>query len=98
MRIVFSPEALDDLASIAEWIARDNPVRADSFVDEIEDRCRSLASFSERFPVAGIVGDRSIRKLTHAGYLIFYDVDDEVIDILRIVHGSRDWVSFFDGA
>ncbi len=36
MRLQFSPKSADDLEEIGDYIARDNPVRAASFVDEIE--------------------------------------------------------------
>jgi toxin ParE1/3/4 len=42
MKLVFTDEAKSDLIQIGEWIAEDNPVRASSFVDEIEGRCARL--------------------------------------------------------
>jgi toxin ParE1/3/4 len=36
MKLVFTDEAKADLRQIGEWIAEDNPVRAFSFVDELE--------------------------------------------------------------
>ena len=38
MSVVFSPAARDDLVEIALFIAEDNPKRALSFVDELEDK------------------------------------------------------------
>ncbi|MBV5274125.1 MAG: type II toxin-antitoxin system RelE/ParE family toxin, partial [Lamprocystis purpurea] len=34
-----------DLEEIADYIARDNPRRALSFVRELRDRCKKIASF-----------------------------------------------------
>jgi plasmid stabilization system protein ParE len=39
MKLVITDEAKADLRQISEWIAEDNPARALSFVDELEDRC-----------------------------------------------------------
>lgn len=36
MKLVFSPKAAEDLEEIGDYIARDNPQRALSFVAEIE--------------------------------------------------------------
>ncbi len=97
MKVSLTFAALDDLRQIAEWIAEDNPARANSFADEIEERCQSLSSYSERFPVVVGTKERVVRKLSHAGYLIFYQTHENAVEGLRIVHGSRDWVSIFDG-
>jgi toxin ParE1/3/4 len=96
MNVGISPEARDDLLLIAEWIAEDNPSRADSFVYELEDRCQSLSEFPERFPAIAGMPKGTVRKLTHAGYLIFYRVDTKSVEVLRIIHGARDWASLFD--
>lgn len=92
MNIVFSPEALDDLFEIADWIAADNPARAMSFVDELQDRCFGLAAQSRRFPVVCETWRGPLHKMTHAGYLVFYLVGRSV-EIVRVVHGSRDWAA-----
>ena len=43
LRIHNSPEAENDLDEIWWYIAQDNPVNADKFIDEIETTCRQLA-------------------------------------------------------
>lgn len=91
----FSDQAKRDLAEIGDWIATDNPMRAETFIDELIERSHSLALHPLRFPVAMHVNGQEIRKLTHAGYLIFYLAGEREIFILRIVHGSRDWAALF---
>lgn len=93
MNIDFADQALADLEDIADRIAADNPLRAISFVAELVDRCRSLWPHPNRFPEVSQIGYRPIRKLTHGGYLIFYSVSPERIEIQRVVHGSRDWAT-----
>jgi toxin ParE1/3/4 len=39
MRLVFSPRAALDLEEIGDYIARDNPRRAISFLGELEAHC-----------------------------------------------------------
>lgn len=50
MKLVFSPKAAEDLEEIGDYIARDNPTRALSFVAEIEARCRKLLVAPEACP------------------------------------------------
>ena len=42
MRLVFLPQAEMDLEAIGDYIARDNPQRAMSFVRELRERCRKI--------------------------------------------------------
>jgi plasmid stabilization system protein ParE len=89
--VSFAPEADRDLESIGDYIAHDNPVRAASFMRELRERGLSLRNHPERFPQVGESAGYPLRKLTHAGYLIFYIVTLADVRILRIVHAARDW-------
>ena len=93
MKVEIARPARNDLTAIGDEIAKDNPARAGSFVDELIDRCLSLSIHPERFPVALARPRRAIRKMTHGNYLIFYVVGADQIDILRVVHSARDWVA-----
>jgi plasmid stabilization system protein ParE len=46
---VFSPMALEDLEGILQYVARDKPAAAVSFVETLKDKCNTLA----RFPLLG---------------------------------------------
>lgn len=96
MKVTFADRAQKDLDEIAAWIGADNPERAVSFVRELWYKCRSLALHPERFPVVRALRGGRIRKLSHHGYLILYFVIADRVEIARIVHGSRDWVSLLD--
>jgi plasmid stabilization system protein ParE len=93
MKVRLTKPAEADLKDIILWIAGDNPRRAESFGDELWAKCRSLASRPHRFPVALRAGGFEVRKLVHRGYLIFYLVLDDRVEVVRIVHGSRDWAA-----
>lgn len=49
-RLLLSPRAAADLEEIAEYIARDNPRRAATFVAELEAKCRAVAETPEFYP------------------------------------------------
>jgi len=87
-----------DLEEIGDWIAPDNPIRAASFVDQLVDRCLGLAQNPRQFPAIRRPGGNGIRKLSWRGYLIFYRVREAEVEIVRIVHGSRDWVTLLGEA
>lgn len=86
------PAAEADLEAIADYIARDNPVRAVSFIAELREICRSLAAMPLAFPLVPRYADHGIRHRPHGQYQIFYRPigTPPCIDILHILHGARD--------
>lgn len=88
-KLRYLPKAKDDLTSIALYIAADNPQRAFSFVDEIEQRCRLIAEFPKAArrvnSIAGVV-----RVVSFKRYLVFYRDSKDAIDVLRVLHSARD--------
>lgn len=51
MIVHLTAEAEFDLETIGDFIARDNPKRALSFLRELRWKCLALADMPERFPV-----------------------------------------------
>ena len=85
----FSPDAERDLEDIADYIARDNPARALSFVRELRERCENIGLFpraARAFPALG--EDAHVLPVGH--YVIFYRNLPADISIERIIHGARD--------
>ncbi len=97
MIVRLTPEAKGDLVSIGLWISRDNQARADSFVDELEGACASLASRPSRFPVALHLDGDALRKRLYRGHLIFYRIVAKEVEVVRIIHGARDWMTLLRG-
>ncbi len=64
MKVAFSPKAENDLESIADTIATDNPRRAISFIREIRDHCHALSSAPESAPKRDDLM-KGIRMLVH---------------------------------
>lgn len=91
MKVTFSPAARDDLMEIAVFIAQDNPKRALTFADELEDKCIGLGQTPGIGTMRPELGE-GIRMLPHRRYLIFYREARGVLRIERIVHGARDIV------
>ena len=88
MRIVILDEAQADLAAIDRYIRRDDPAAARRTLREIRDRIRLLADQPElgrggRWPNA--------RELIVPPYVIPYRVRNETVEVLRVLHGRREW-------
>lgn len=88
-RVIRSSQADADIYEIARYIAEDNPTAAYRWIDRIDERADLLAEM----PGMGRVRDDlmiSLRSYRVGNYLIFYRRIAEGIELVRVVHGSRD--------
>jgi toxin ParE1/3/4 len=86
-----SAAAEADLESIGNWIAEENPNRAVTFVRELRERCHGLVDMPRAFPLVPRFEHTGIRRRRYGSYLIFYRVDAAAIEIVRIIHGAREY-------
>lgn len=97
MRVIITESAKSDLEEIADFIAINNPQRAISFIDELVERCESLADMPRAFPLVPRYEHYGYRRYPYRSYLIFYRLHPDLIEITHILHGSRDYeVLLFD--
>ncbi len=90
MKVVFTAAASDDLENIGDYIARDNPARAVSFVQELIEKARLIGETPLAFPVVPRYSHQGIRRCPHNNYLIFYRAGEDMVSIIHILHGARD--------
>lgn len=95
MIVEFSGEAESDLEQIVDYIAKDNPRRALSFVQELRGKCEALAYNPLAFPLVPRYEGYGIRRRVHGNYLIFYRVDAEQVVIVHVLHGALDYAAVF---
>lgn len=89
------PEAEADIEAIALYIAEDNPSAARRWYDDILDRCRRLGEM----PGMGIARPEvrpDLRSFPAGNYLILYREIESGAEIVRVVHGARQWQKLFD--
>ena len=91
MKVVFTAEAEDGLEHIGDYIARDNPRRAISFIAELRASALELADFLNAWPLAPRYERLGVRRRVHGDYLIFYRVEADRVVILRVIQGSQDY-------
>jgi plasmid stabilization system protein ParE len=87
MKVALAQAAMADLIAIGRYIANDSPARAETFVDELEQKCLELASMLRAFPLVPNRRNKDVRRRVHGNYLIFYRVGPDQIDILHVLHG-----------
>ena len=79
------------MKTIGDYIAEDNPLRAFSFVEELEERCFSLEDFPLAYPFIPNRKSSGIRRLVHKKYNIFYSVSDTAVHVLHVLNGASDY-------
>ncbi len=81
--------AWKDLEQLAEFLSRDSPIYAASFVREVRDAARSLNRFSQRDRIVPEYSDPDIRELFVRSYRLIYRISREQVEILSFIQGHR---------
>jgi toxin ParE1/3/4 len=94
-KVVRSLPARDDLRQIWLYVAQDNLSAADRLIDRFERNLFSLA----RNPLMGASADHfrpGLRQFTVGNYVLFYELTDDGIRVVRVLHGARKLDDLFD--
>ncbi|EDU61366.1 type II toxin-antitoxin system RelE/ParE family toxin [Providencia stuartii] len=94
MKLGISPLAVQDLESIGDWIAKDNPIRALSFIEELYQKCLLIADSPTLYAECPEILP-GLRSCAYGRYLLFFRVLEAEVRIERILHGSRDIPAHF---
>ena len=89
------PAADADVDQAGLHIARDNVDAALRFYDALDRTYREIRDYPKRWPRYELDHPRlrDLRKRAVVGYrnyLVFYRVDADMVEIVRVLHGARD--------
>ena len=88
-RIVWSRRAATDLDSISEYIAVDSPAYASSVLKNIISQTRILTRFPRSGRKVPELDDENIRELIIYSYRIIYQLQEDQLLIVAVIHGKR---------
>ena len=94
-RFIITPLAEQDLEAIGNYIAKDNPRRALSFIGELRSQCGKISKAPKAYRPREELG-KGIRSCSHGKYVIFYTEDEGVVRIVRVLHSAMDIEARFD--
>lgn len=94
MRLFFAPLAEQDLESIADYIAADNPRRAVTFIQELRQQCQRIALNPPGYRMRPELGE-GIRSCPHGHHVIVFEASADAVTVVRILHGARDLPALF---
>jgi toxin ParE1/3/4 len=89
-RRIILPEADHDLDSIWSFIATNNPRAADAMIDRLTEAFDMLLTMPQAGRTRPEFGE-NLRSFAVDNFVIYYVKVSEGIDILRIIHGRRDF-------
>lgn len=94
MRVRWLRQAVTNLTSEAEYIARDNPDAAVRTVAKIIRSAEALKRFPSMGRPGRVAGTREL-VITGTPYVVPYRIRDNGIELLRVFHASRKWPDRF---
>jgi len=91
MNIVWSPEAIEDLASIKSFISEDNPTAAARLILHIIRNIEELLSDTPQIGRAGRMPGTRELVIPKTPFIVPYRLVGETVQVLRVYHGARQW-------
>ena len=86
---VLKPLAQEDLAQTYSYILQTNLEQAEQWLERVENQCQILAEMPSigrvRFELPG-----NVRSFVMGRHVIFYRPNIDGVEIVRVLHGSRD--------
>ena len=94
-RVTRRPHAEADILEIWGYIAEDSVVAADRWVDKLDEKF----ALWDTQPMMGRAREElspGIRSLAFGRYVVFFQPVPDGIDVVRVLHGSRDIDASFE--
>ncbi|MDZ8105598.1 MAG: type II toxin-antitoxin system RelE/ParE family toxin [Nostoc sp. DedQUE12a] len=92
-----SQTASRDLVEILDYFANINIEAGERFIQEFENKCKNIVNFPNMGRSYEYIAP-FLRGIPIDGHIIFYQVIDEEITIVRVVSGKRDLKTLFSNS
>lgn len=87
--VIWSLEAIEDLDSIAEYIAKDSLFYAGTVVSNIVRTARNTSDFPRSGRKVPEINQEEIREQFVYNYRLIYQIKADRILIIAVIHGKR---------
>lgn len=94
MKVSWVRLTLDDLDAAGEFIARDKPEAATQVLKRIWEAVQLLAEHPDAGRPGRVPGTREL-VIADTPFIIPYRVLENTVQILRVLHGKREWPQRF---
>ena len=89
LKVRWSPEAVEDVESIADYIGRDSQFYARATVSKIIDFSRSISKFPQIGRMVPEFNDKQIRERLVYSYRLVYKLERLRVLIVAVIHDKR---------
>jgi len=89
VKIVWTRQAQEDLRAIRNFIARDAPITAASFVRRLRSATDRLRKFPESGQVIPELQKLNVREVIYGNYRLIYRFHENVVEMLTVFHGAQ---------
>jgi toxin ParE1/3/4 len=94
-KVRFTPDAQEDINEIGEYLLDYSVGAFDAFMRRVKDIDSILSRYSHIGHVRPDLLDRSFRFLASGDSLFIYRMNDSGVQVVGVVHGSRDIPALF---
>ncbi len=88
-KIKWTPQALDDIEVIANFIARDSTYYARMFTIKVFEAVDRLELFLESGRIVPELNRKEVREVILGNYRVIYRVKEKIVEILTVYHSAR---------
>ncbi|MBX3335751.1 MAG: type II toxin-antitoxin system RelE/ParE family toxin [Nitrospira sp.] len=89
--VIWTTSARNELDDIVTYIAKDTPLSALAFLEEVLNTADSLTTLSERGRIVPEYQNPLVRELFVKHYRLLYEIHDRAVYVLGLIHGARDF-------
>jgi len=89
VRVVWTPDALQDRVDVWDHIVADNPQAAVLMDALFSDAAAKLADYPKLGRLGKIPGTREL--IPHESYRLMYEISGETVWVLALIHTARQW-------
>ena len=87
--IVWSPQSIEDVESIRDYISRDSARFGLLVAAEIIQAVERLSRFPESGRIVPEFGDPALREVLWRNYRIVYRLQQSTVEVVTVFHGAR---------
>jgi len=91
VRVEISATAEAELEQIGDYIAKDSPLRAVSFIDELFAAALSLGDHPEAYRLIPRYEHYGYRRRPYGLYLIIYKIEADHVAVAHFLHSAQDY-------
>jgi plasmid stabilization system protein ParE len=87
-RLEFRPEAKSDVLIAKRWYEHEQPGLGEVFAQSLAEVVNRIESMPKMYPIAHHDARRA--RMRKFPYLVYYRLVEDKIEIIAVLHGSRD--------